>query len=669
MAAAAAAAAPAVVAAAAPTALAALPPPAPTLSVAEQLRQRELREVYSRYAARRDVLLQRVGEARDRLLAVQRALAAAQERAYEAASVAGEVRTLESAVARAAERIGALRDALAADEAALAARLMSSAARLRILRADADASAAALRAAELEAAAAAAAASGGAGVGGAAGGAGAAGGVDAAQLARHLEIAKAEQLGALRAAAEEQAALVAASVAERGARLAEAASRAEGQVSFLLAEERELHAKAEALASAVAAKRGEAEASLARRRALVDEVEQLKGALAASEAADLQRLAALQAEVSALEAQVSAVRGSGSSGGGAGSPGGPAGSGLAAVPAAVAAAEAEAREAERAKWAGLLEAERGAAERRLAEVRAAGREQYAELVRGVEARYVAEFEAALAGIASRQQLDAGEIQALGGRLGEVRRAVEAARAERARLEAEANAAHLRAAEELAAQRAKLASLRQAVRAAWRDKGADPASVARFLHRLQSVLPYSPSLHKQYSGKAEQLRAAAPILRAITRREVLLFRLEHIPRAIQDAMRAMAAGSGPAGAGGAAAASASSAAAEQVSRLRGEYAAAAEELARVSDGLMRDIRAFERTRGEPFTYRGVRLLPLLEQAYGRDVVSTATGAGADAGAAVHEGSAGYGDGADAVDAYGGDDGAGPASAYLAASGYA
>lgn len=449
-------------------------------------------------------------------------------------------------------------------------------------------------------------------------------------------------------------------MAERGARLAEAASRAEGQVSFLLAEEKELHGKAEALASAVAAKRGEAEASLARRRALVDEVEQLKGALAASEAADLQRLAALQAEVSALEAQVSAVRGSG-----AGSPGGHAGS-LAAVPAAVAAAEAEAREAERAKWAGLLEAERGAAERRLGEVRAAGREQYAELVRGVEARYVAEFEAALAGIASRQQLDAGEIQALGGRLGEVRRAVEAARAERARLEAEANAAHLRAAEELAAQRAKLASLRQAVRAAWRDKGADPASVARFLHRLQSVLPYSASLHKQYSGKAEQLRAAAPILRAITRREVLLFRLEHIPRAIQDAMRAMAAGSGPAGAGGAAAASASSAAAEQVSRLRGEYAAAAEELARVSDGLMRDIRAFERTRGEPFTYRGVRLLPLLEQAYGRDAVSTASGA-ADVGAAGHDG--GYGDGADAVDAYGADDSAGPASAYLAASGYA
>ena len=43
------------------------------------MRQRELREVYCRYVARRDMLVSRVNEARDRLLAVQKALSVSQE--------------------------------------------------------------------------------------------------------------------------------------------------------------------------------------------------------------------------------------------------------------------------------------------------------------------------------------------------------------------------------------------------------------------------------------------------------------------------------------------------------------------------------------------------------------------------------------------------------------
>jgi hypothetical protein len=580
--------------------------------------------VFSRYAARRDMLAQRLAEARDRLLAVQRALSVAQERAYEVSAVAGEVASLEAAVSRAAERIGSLRDALAADEASLAARLMSHAARLKLLRADADASSAALRAAELEAAAAAAmaASAASASAGGSSGGGGV-GALDVPQLARQLEIAKAEQIGALRAAGEEHAALVAASVGERGARLAEAAGRAESQVSYLLSEERQLKAAAAELGAGVAAKRQEAEASLARRRALVAEVEQLKAALAASEASDMQRLAALQGEVSSLEAQVTALRGSAVAAATGGlspsSPGGGGGGGAAPAAAAVAAAEAEAREAERGRWAGLLEGERAAADRRIAEVRAAGRAQYAELVAAVEGRYVAEFEAALQGIASRQQLDGAEVRALEGRLGEVRRAVEAAQGERGRLEAEARAAHLRAAEELAGQRAKLASLRQAVRAAWRERGADPAAIAGFLHRVQGVLPFSPGVQSLYRSKAEQLRAAAPILRAITRREVLLWRLDLLPRSIADAMRGLAGGTSSASGGSNAALQ------EQLQRLRGEYSAASEELGRVTEQLLRDIRAFERSRGEAFVYRGVRLLPLLEESLGREAVGTAAAA--------------------------------------------
>jgi hypothetical protein len=102
----------------------------------------------------------------------------------------------------------------------------------------------------------------------------------------------------------------------------------------------------------------------------------------------MSRLTAMASEVAALEGQITALRGSAAADlTHAGSEG--------AVPAAVVAAEAEARDAERAKWAALVDAERSSGDRRVAEVRAAGKQQYSELVKSIEARYVAEFEGAL----------------------------------------------------------------------------------------------------------------------------------------------------------------------------------------------------------------------------------------------------------------------------------
>jgi hypothetical protein len=74
-------------------------------------------------------------------------------------------------------------------------------------------------------------------------------------------------------------------------------------------------------------------------------------------------------------------------------------------------------------------------------VRAAGKSQYAQLVKGLEGRYVAEFEAALAAIAAKQAADSGEAEALERRLADVRAAVEAARLEKQALEAAAARSH------------------------------------------------------------------------------------------------------------------------------------------------------------------------------------------------------------------------------------
>lgn len=313
----------------------------------------------------------------------------------------------------------------------------------------------------------------------------------------------------------------------------------------------------------------------------------------------MQRLGALQGEVSLLEVEAANLRAA-------------AVAGAAAVTPAIAAAEAEAEAAERGKWLTLVEAERAAGERRVAEVRAAGKAQYGELVRTIESRYVAEFEEALAAMTSRQAADAEELAGLEARLVELRAAGEAARAEKARLEGEASAAAAAAAGEAASSRAKLAALQHAVRAAWAARGVDTPTVAAFLRKLQSVLPYTPQLAKLYEAKVEQLRAAAPILRSVTRREVLLYRLEAIPRAIRELARASAAAAAADASPGAPAAAASLAAQRtaQMGRLREQYTEAVTDLRRVSDQLLAEVRAYEAAREEPFLYKGARLLDSL-----------------------------------------------------------
>ena len=76
-------------------------------------------------------------QARERLVAVQKSLAAAESQSREALALSEETEELEAAVCRAAQRVAALHEALNGDEAALSARLAAQASRLKV-RGNAD---------------------------------------------------------------------------------------------------------------------------------------------------------------------------------------------------------------------------------------------------------------------------------------------------------------------------------------------------------------------------------------------------------------------------------------------------------------------------------------------------------------------------------------------------
>lgn len=537
----------------------------------------------ARYNGRREALANRLADVRDRASAMQQALAAANEAASETHSFASELKSLEGTVCSTAERIGALREALSNDEAGLAARLMAQAARLKVLRADADAAAAALRTAQIEAEAAA----------------GVAASHSATSLADAMAAAKEEQVSALRAASEEHEALLASAAAQRSARLADAAARAEAQVSALMREEASLVARVSELSAAVTNARAEADVASSRRAMLVSEVEALKAACSTAEAQDVSRLNALRAEVTSLEAQAAALRAGPSSARSSDSVLAEADVADDDKPGAVLAVEAEAREAERARWAERVAEVTASGEAALRDVRTVGAAQCAAAVSALEAQYMADFEAALAELTRQQAAAAEQCATLSAEYEQLTAAVAAAKAEHARVLAVSAAA---AAEERAhetAARAQLRELSDALRTAWRERGVDAATIMRFVRQLSTALPYSDALAQLFAKKLASLQAAAPILRAITRREVLLYRLQHIPRAVHELLRAT-----PGAAPGEQQAA--------LAKLRAEFASASQELVSLTASLRRDAAAYEESQGAAFMYNGVPVSAMLEE---------------------------------------------------------
>jgi hypothetical protein len=479
-----------------------------------------------------------------------------------------------------------MRDALSLDEAALSARLSQQAQRLKVLRADADGAAAALRAAELELQRARATA------------AGEVSRQTVAELQAGLRTAKEEQAAALQRAVAEHESLLTRALEERGARLAAAAQAAEARVAALTAEDAELKRRLGELAAEVAARKAEADASLQRRQRLTKEVEALKAALRASEQADDARLAALAAEVREVESAILATRNAGDELG---------------PLAALRDAEDEARAAARAQWQSEVARVREAGEASVSAAREAGRRQYEDLVRSMEERYVAEFEATLASIRARQAADVERTGQLSTRLAEARAALASAREQRAKLEADISDARAKSEEVTAAKRARLELLKRMVRDAWAARAVEPATVAAFLRRVASATPYTSAVHGLYESKIAELKAAAPLYQGITRREVLRLRLGQIRRSLADLLAQMSSSmtSMPVASAPMASSLLLEARQTQIRALQKEYGLASAELEMLTDVLVRDVQTFETTTGRAFLYRGARYLELLQ----------------------------------------------------------
>lgn len=575
-------------------------------TLSELAHQRELREVFARYTSRRDVLLSRVGTARDRLLVTQSALAKAKGEAEGVRVVSDEVRGLEAAVASAVDKVEVFRAALGGNESSLAERLRKKAEEIKVLRLEADAAAAARKAATLEFEAT---------------------GRDPTRLEsldlpvlqHSLSVAKAEQIRSLRESQEKHEAIFEALERDRSIKLSSTASRVETALVTLAAEREELSRKAVELDELRRFKEAEAEAAVSRRQAMTSEVESLIHALNTAEAADVAALRETSEEVERLQQQTALLRSAPLTM--TSTPGGEIVS-MPGMPLAMAEAEATAREKERSLWAARCEEERlrGAAE--VEGVRNEGKARYMAVVRSIEATCVSQFESELNDVNAKREASAGEARALEVKLREMRAAVGSARAEKARLEAEASAAKQRAMVEVEGKRERLTDLQATLRRLWSEGTVSPTEQVAFLKKVLSTVPFTPRVRESLESKLGELRSSAPILRSVTRREVLLFRMLHLRRSVEEVEGASAMGAtlGMGGGGGVASSTLASQRAAHLHKLNGEYGAALEELERLNDSLVRDVTGFEAVRGKPFMYKGQRLLSILQSSSGAAPIS-------------------------------------------------
>jgi hypothetical protein len=375
-----------------------------------------------------------------------------------------------------------------------------------------------------------------------------------------------------------------------------------------MVEERELQRRLHELSDTVKGKREEAEAAAGRRAALLREVASLKQSLTTAEQADSARLAELQRDVAALEAGVAAAR---------------AGTASDPTPAAMRQAEEEARARERSRWQSELARVREEGERELSAVEEAGRRQYEALVADVEAKYTAEFHQQLTNLQEQQRRDEEEAARVEAQLAEVQGSVQATREALAARRKEFDALNKEKEEAEEAAKARLMELREQLRRVWTSKQVPTSNIIAFLKRLQGAMPYTAKVHDIYERKIEELQESTPILRAITRREVLQYRLAHASRSANDLLDRLA-GAAP-----------SASEQQQLQRWHDEHQSNARELAALDAQLTRDIRDWESRRGEAFMYRN---RPFLRDMGAASGVAGAISPAMDTPALAHQGGA-------------------------------
>merc|ERR1712146_19326 len=130
--------------------------------------------------------------------------------------------------------------------------------------------------------------------------------------------------------------------------------------------------------------------------------------------------------------------------------------------------------------------------------------------------------------------------------------------------------------------------RVALKTAWERSGAAPDEIVGFLRQVQDILPYTPEVHEAYEIKLRQMRFATPLLQALTRREVMDYRIQRMRRQAEVLIERH---------------EVDRSATVELEALRKKYQETLREQEAVTAELAREAEAFRAEFGTDFVYRG------------------------------------------------------------------
>lgn len=500
-----------------------------------------------------------------------------------------------ASVVRVADRIAAMREALAGDDAALDRRLQSQSKRVHALRADVEALSAAVDASKLELA------------------------VEnyphlrtEAALRQAVVDAKVAQQRALQAAAEEHEREMTQAFAECEEMIERADVETRERIGKVINDETELRRQWEQLSKAAKLKRAEALAAGKRRRELLEHVRHLQATLVEAHELETDRLRQAHEEVAKVHARVLEARKT-----------------RVDLPSGadedvdrLALVEAEATAGARAKWERAVARATQEGEERIVKLKSEVEQKYKDAVAELEKKYVSDFETTLAEVRDQHDDDVAraakleeEVAALSRQVAEL--SSQASEEEALRAEEERSAVHREAVETK-----QLEVLMERLVELWREKGTPTTEVMAFMRRIQAATPYTPEVRARYVSKIEELRMTAPLVQSVTRREVLKFRLDHLKAAVAEVLE-----SSPEGR------DAQSERLARLEKLKREYDRESAALHAANLALWEDIRGFEHSHGKPFLHRQRRYADVMrEEGFTPD--DSSSGSGVDASIGEH-----------------------------------
>ena len=194
----------------------------------------------------------------------------------------------------------------------------------------------------------------------------------------------------------------------------------------------------------------------------------------------------------------------------------------------------QAAQEEKALWEEKFAEVRREGERRLQAAKTAGKQRCEQLLKEIEQRYISEFQSKIESAKSSQAGDEAECKRLEGEIAAVKRALEAERETISRRRREEELEERTKQAEAAKRRKMLGSLKSAVRDLWVARDVDTKHIVSFLHKVHDATPATPGVVRAYERKVQQLKDAMPLYQALTRKEVLEFRIANWSRELRDA---------------------------------------------------------------------------------------------------------------------------------------